>query len=111
MAVTGAITEKLRRTGEPVERCLQEIEQIADADEWEKIEAALHRLPTLIERIPGSLRRDVLIAAKTLIDRIHQRALVRNDEIGAQLATLKTGRRATASYQETSELTNIPWSS
>lgn len=90
--------------GEQIEVRLQEIERLADDDEWEKIEIILHRLPGLITRIPASERGDILLGIQVRIEKFHDRALLHRGELADKLGLIRTGRRASASYQATEAL-------
>ena len=103
MLATSSTIESSRNFREQVESRMQEIERLADAGDWENIETVLRRLPGLIARIPDVERRDILLATKERVDRLHARAKEKNAEITEQLATLKIGRRAAASYQATED--------
>lgn len=87
-----------------VESRLQDIERLAEAGDWQKIESLLKRLPQIVARIPVSERRDVLLAARTRIERIRELAVQQSDDISARLATIKTGRQAAESYRVTSAM-------
>ena len=84
-----------------IESRLADMERYADAGEWEKIESLLKRLPPLVGQVPIADRRDILLATRDTVERIRSRVIQQSDELGGRLATLKTGREATASYRET----------
>lgn len=98
-------SENSRNFCEQVETRMQEIERFADSGDWEKIEEVLGRLPGLMSRIPDAERRDVLLATQKRVSQLHERATAKRAEIVEQLSTLKVGRRATASYLETEDMT------
>jgi len=93
-----------RDCGGQIETRLQEIERLADDDEWEKIETILHRLPGLITRIPANERREVLLSVQVRVGKLHDLALLHREELAGKLGMIKTGRRASASYQATEAL-------
>ncbi|NOX67794.1 MAG: hypothetical protein GXP15_01270 [Gammaproteobacteria bacterium] len=104
MAATLSTVYESRDFGEQIEARMQEMERFADAGEWDEIARILQSLPGLISRIPEQARRDILLAARNRVDRVHTRAIEQSEEIGSQLASLKTGQRATASYRATGAL-------
>jgi len=104
MAATPSAFYESRKSSDQVEAKMREIEHLADAGDWEKIEGIVERLPDLLARIPQAERRAVTIAARDCIERVRERAIERSEEIGSKLATLKTGRRAAESYRVTGAL-------
>ncbi len=104
MLAAPSSTEKGRHSCEQIETRMQEIERLADAGDWEKIELLLHGLPGLIARIPEQERRKILLDIKGHVDHISERALVHQESIGEELTTIRTGRRAAASYEATRSL-------
>ncbi len=104
MVVAQAKAPRGRHSCEQIEARMQEIERLADSGEWEKIELVLHGLPGLIARVPEQERRKMLLDIKGHVDHISERAMVQREEVATQLATIRTGRRAAASYQATSAL-------
>jgi len=103
MATTPSAVRTIRNFGEQVESRMQEIERLADAGDWEKIENVLHRLPNLIARIPELTRGEILLATQDRVQQLQARAVARREEIITQLSTVKTGQRAAASYQATED--------
>lgn len=104
MMVMPAVAEKDRCSLEQIEARMQEIESLVVGGDWEKIESLLHELPVLTARIPEQERRKVLQGLIAHVDQISARALAQRDEIAGQLSTIRTGRRATATYAATSAL-------
>jgi len=104
MVLALPIVETKHPSCEQIEARMQEIEWLADAGDWEKIELVLHGLPGLIARVPEQERRKILLDLKTHVDHISERALLQREEFAAQLRTIRTGRRAAASYEATSAL-------
>lgn len=90
-----------------VETRLNDMERLAESGEWEKIEGGLKRLPQLISRVPLADRRDVLLAARSCIERIRERAVQQSHDTSARLTAIKTGRQAAESYRITSAMTNV----
>ena len=108
MATTPSAVKGNRNLGKQVESRMQEIERLADAGDWEKIEIVLHRLPGLIARIPEASRGEILLATQARVQQLQTRAVARREEIVTQLSTIKIGKRASASYQATEDLSLIP---
>jgi len=104
MVATQTAVYEARNFSEQIETRMQEMERFAEAGDWDKIALILQRLPGLISRIPEQERRDILLAARSRVDRVHDRAIEKSEEIGSQLAGLKIGQRASASYQATGAL-------
>lgn len=104
MAATLSTVYEARDFNEQIESRMQEMERFAAAGDWDKIALILQRLPGLIARIPEQERRDILLAARSRVDKVHDQAIERSEEIGSQLAGLKIGQRASASYQATGAL-------
>jgi len=104
MAGTLSTVYEMRDLSEKVGARMQEMERLAAAGDWDNIALILQSLPGLIAGIPEQERRDILLAARNRVDRIHTQAIEKSEEIGSQLAGLKTGRRAAASYQATGAL-------
>lgn len=104
MLAAPSTTEKSRHSCEQIETRMQEIERLADAGDWEKIELVLHGLPGLIARIPEQERRKTLLGIKNHVDHISERALVQREAIAEELTTIRTGRQAAASYEATRTL-------
>lgn len=108
MAATASSVREKRDSCEQVESRLLEIERLADSGDWDKIEIILHRLPGLISRIPEPERRDILLSTQDRVQQLQTRAMARREEIVTQLSTIKTGRRAAASYQATEDFALAP---
>jgi hypothetical protein len=85
---------------------LDEMDQLVEAGDWQKIEAVLKRLPQLMLHVPVSERRDVLLAARSKVEQVRERVLQQSHAVGERLSTIKTGRQAAASYQLTSSMTS-----
>lgn len=104
MSLAQTVAERGHQSSEQIEARMQEIERLADAGDWDKIEYVLHELPGLIARIPEQECRGVLLSIKAHVDQISARASAQRDEVAQQLSTIRTGRRATASYAATNAL-------
>lgn len=107
MAATPSAVYQASNMSEQVETRMQEMERFAAAGDWDKIALILQHLPSLIARIPDGERRNILLAARSRVDRVHAQAIEKSEEIGSQLAGLKIGQRAKASYQATVALTTV----
>lgn len=91
-SVTGTAVEQLR----DMLSCMQ---KFADAGDWQKVQAGVGKLQSMIEQLPLARRRDVLLEASRGIDKIYQAASYARNEIGEKLTSIRQGRKATASYR------------
>ena len=107
MAASPSTVQSIRNFGEQVDSRMQEIERLADAGDWGKIEIILRRLPSLIGRIPELTRGEILLATQDRMQQLQARAVARREEIITQLSTIKNGKRAAASYQATEDLSLV----
>ena len=87
-----------------IETGLLDVQRFMDDGDWEKVEATVRRLRSLVVRVPMAERRDVLLAVRDAVERIRPQAVGKRDELGRRLAAIKTGRRAAESYRATSAM-------
>ena len=107
MSANAADAHAVLKAKERVLAHLDDVEQLVDASEWAKTEAALARLPHLVQLIPVAERRDVLLSARERIERLRERVTQQSHETGTRLAAIKTGRAASESYRRTGALSAI----
>lgn len=89
-------------TGDPVELVrehLNGMQEYAEAGDWQKVQAIVGRMQSLIEQVPLSKRRDLVLEASRGVDKIRQSANYARNEVCEKLSSIRQGRKAAASYK------------
>jgi hypothetical protein len=94
-SVTGTATQVV----EQLQELLSSMQVFADAGDWQKVQASVGKIQSLVEQVPAERRRDVLLDAGRRIDRICQAASYARNEVVEKLTSIRQGRKATASYR------------
>lgn len=85
--------------GEEVARLNQQMLLLAAEEEWQRVPDVVTRRDALLARLPVEDRESALCAARACTDTLNALAQAAKARCGEQLATLRQGRRAAASYR------------
>ena len=85
--------------GEEVALLNQQVLLLAAEEEWQQVAELVTRRDALLARLRAEDRESALRAARACTEKLNDLAQAAKARCGEQLATLRQGRRATASYR------------
>jgi hypothetical protein len=85
--------------GEEVAVLNQQVLLLAAEEEWQQVADVVTRRDALLARLPVEDRESALRAACACTEKLNDLAQAAKARCGEQLATLRQGRRAAASYR------------
>jgi hypothetical protein len=85
--------------GEEVALLNRQVLLLAAEEEWQQVADVVARRDALLARLPAEDRESALRAARACTETLNDLALAAKARCGEQLATLRQGRRAAASYR------------
>lgn len=77
----------------------RQLEALAVEGDWLEVADALTRRDALLARVPAAERKAALLSARRCTDRLQTLASAAKTECAGELAALKRGRKAMASYR------------
>lgn len=80
---------------------LEQMEQFADAGDWQRVQVIAAKLCDLMPRISPSERRQALLSANRSTEKVQSQAQFARREVSEKLTALRRGQSASKAYEST----------